>query len=167
MKIGAADIGTGARTVLTQIAADALQAEPDRVRVEIGDSALPMAGLAGVFFGGLKTSVGATDFELLQSLILLLLVYIGGINTVSGALLGGMFFAMFPVLQEHVSFLHSGSVQYLLTGLGAMSLGRNPNGVTGQLSNLGDRVRAALPGGLRVHEREPEREEVGLAGAPS
>ena len=42
----AADIGTGARTALTQIAADALEVAPERVRVEIGDSALP-AGAGG------------------------------------------------------------------------------------------------------------------------
>jgi branched-chain amino acid transport system permease protein len=123
-----------------------------------------MAGLAGAFFGGLKTSVGPGDFELLQSLIFLLLIYIGGINTVSGALMGGMFFAMFPVLQEHVSFLRSGSTQYLLTGLAAMSLGRNPNGVAGQLADLGDRVRALLRG--RRVTPTADGEEVRLAGAP-
>jgi xanthine dehydrogenase YagR molybdenum-binding subunit len=51
VKIGAADIGTGARTALTQIAADFLEVEPSRVRVEIGDSALPKAGLAGGSMG--------------------------------------------------------------------------------------------------------------------
>ena len=38
VQIAAADIGTGARTVLTQIAADALGVGPERVRMEIGDS---------------------------------------------------------------------------------------------------------------------------------
>src|SRR5581483_518349 len=47
VRIGAADIGTGARTVITQIAADALGAPFERLRVEIGDSALPFAWLAG------------------------------------------------------------------------------------------------------------------------
>jgi len=45
--IGAADIGTGARTVLTQIAADALSVAPERVELRIGDSALPRAPVAG------------------------------------------------------------------------------------------------------------------------
>src|SRR5205823_3071980 len=45
--IAAADIGTGARTALTQIAADALEAPLERVRVEIGDTALPRATVAG------------------------------------------------------------------------------------------------------------------------
>ncbi|NJQ00289.1 xanthine dehydrogenase family protein molybdopterin-binding subunit [Streptomyces zingiberis] len=47
VRIAAADIGTGARTVLTQIAADALGAPLDRVRVEIGASDLPPAPVAG------------------------------------------------------------------------------------------------------------------------
>jgi xanthine dehydrogenase YagR molybdenum-binding subunit len=51
VRVGAADIGTGARTVLTQIAADALGADPARVTVEIGDSALPYAMLAGGSMG--------------------------------------------------------------------------------------------------------------------
>src|SRR5579871_922415 len=45
--IAAADIGTGAWTVLTQIASDALEAPLERVRLEIGDSALPKAFGAG------------------------------------------------------------------------------------------------------------------------
>jgi xanthine dehydrogenase YagR molybdenum-binding subunit len=51
VSIGAADIGTGARTALTQIASDALGASPARVRVEIGDSALGSAPLAGGSMG--------------------------------------------------------------------------------------------------------------------
>jgi xanthine dehydrogenase YagR molybdenum-binding subunit len=51
VSVAAADIGTGARTALTQIAADALAAPPARVRVEIGDSALPVAPLAGGSMG--------------------------------------------------------------------------------------------------------------------
>jgi xanthine dehydrogenase YagR molybdenum-binding subunit len=47
VRIDATDIGTGAWTVLTQIAADALEVPPERVQLEIGDSALPKAGLAG------------------------------------------------------------------------------------------------------------------------
>lgn len=43
----ASDIGTGARTALTLIAADALGAAPDRVHVRLGDSDLVMAGIAG------------------------------------------------------------------------------------------------------------------------
>ncbi|MFC5745184.1 xanthine dehydrogenase family protein molybdopterin-binding subunit [Actinomadura rugatobispora] len=47
VRIAAADIGTGARTTLTIIAAEALGVEPSRVTVEIGDSDLPRATVAG------------------------------------------------------------------------------------------------------------------------
>ena len=47
VQIGAADLGTGAWTVLTQIAADALHVPPAQVHLEIGDSSLPVATVAG------------------------------------------------------------------------------------------------------------------------
>jgi xanthine dehydrogenase YagR molybdenum-binding subunit len=45
--VGAADIGTGARTVLTQIAADTLGVEPGMVDLRIGESTLGPAPVAG------------------------------------------------------------------------------------------------------------------------
>ncbi|MFC3994339.1 xanthine dehydrogenase family protein molybdopterin-binding subunit [Nocardiopsis sediminis] len=45
--IGATDLGTGAWTALTQIAADALRVPVGRVDLHIGDSALPWASVAG------------------------------------------------------------------------------------------------------------------------
>ncbi|MEV7073995.1 xanthine dehydrogenase family protein molybdopterin-binding subunit [Streptomyces sp. NPDC093990] len=47
VRINATDIGTGARTVLAQIAADALAVPLARVRTEVGRSDLPAASLAG------------------------------------------------------------------------------------------------------------------------
>ncbi len=47
VQIGAADIGTGTWTTLTQIAADALGCPVETVRLEIGDTAYPMASVAG------------------------------------------------------------------------------------------------------------------------
>jgi xanthine dehydrogenase YagR molybdenum-binding subunit len=47
VRIDATDVGTGARTVLTQIAADALDVPLERVHLEIGDSSLPQAFIGG------------------------------------------------------------------------------------------------------------------------
>ncbi|MEU6736942.1 xanthine dehydrogenase family protein molybdopterin-binding subunit [Streptomyces physcomitrii] len=47
VRINATDIGTGARTVLAQIAAAALETRVENVEVEIGRSDLPSASLAG------------------------------------------------------------------------------------------------------------------------
>ncbi|HEU5439294.1 MAG TPA: xanthine dehydrogenase family protein molybdopterin-binding subunit [Ktedonobacterales bacterium] len=49
--IAASDIGTGAWTALTQIAADALEVPVELVRLEIGDTALPRARGAGGSMG--------------------------------------------------------------------------------------------------------------------
>jgi xanthine dehydrogenase YagR molybdenum-binding subunit len=51
IRITASDIGTGARTVLTQIAAHTLEVPLERVHVEIGDSASGQAMLAGGSMG--------------------------------------------------------------------------------------------------------------------
>ena len=56
--IGAADIGTGTWTALTQIAADALGAPVEAVSLKIGDTAFPFASMAGGSSG--ITSWGST-----------------------------------------------------------------------------------------------------------
>ncbi|MFI2780982.1 xanthine dehydrogenase family protein molybdopterin-binding subunit [Streptomyces sp. ALB3] len=45
--VNATDIGTGARTVLAQIAASALDTPPEKVSIDIGSSDLPSASVAG------------------------------------------------------------------------------------------------------------------------
>jgi len=67
VRVGAADIGTGARTALTQIAADALGTTPANVHVEIGDSALPKAGVAGGSMG--TASWGTAVFRACKALL--------------------------------------------------------------------------------------------------
>ncbi|HEX6553199.1 MAG TPA: xanthine dehydrogenase family protein molybdopterin-binding subunit [Ktedonobacteraceae bacterium] len=64
--IAASDIGTGAWTILTQIAADALEVPLERVHVEIGDSILPRAPIAGGSMG--TTSWGAAIVEAARKL---------------------------------------------------------------------------------------------------
>jgi xanthine dehydrogenase YagR molybdenum-binding subunit len=66
VRIAASDIGTGAWTVLTQIAADALEVPLERVNVEIGDSALPRARSAGGSMG--TASWGSAIVEAAQQL---------------------------------------------------------------------------------------------------
>jgi xanthine dehydrogenase YagR molybdenum-binding subunit len=64
--IGAADIGTGTWTALTQIAADALQVPIDDVDLRIGDTALPVASIAGGSSG--ITSWGSAIVEAARQL---------------------------------------------------------------------------------------------------
>ena len=65
--IAATDIGTGARTALTQIAADTLGVPVERVRVDIGDSDLPRASVAGGSMG--TSSWGAAVAKACEELL--------------------------------------------------------------------------------------------------
>ncbi|MFF1924063.1 xanthine dehydrogenase family protein molybdopterin-binding subunit [Streptomyces sp. NPDC058221] len=51
VRVNAADIGTGARTAMTLVAADALEVDPDRIRMRIGDSDIGPAMIAGGSMG--------------------------------------------------------------------------------------------------------------------
>jgi xanthine dehydrogenase YagR molybdenum-binding subunit len=80
--IAASDIGTGAWTALTQIAADALEVPLERVHIEIGDSALPRAPIAGGSMG--TTSWGSAIVEAAHKLRARLHDEFGGIVPAEG-----------------------------------------------------------------------------------
>jgi len=89
VRIDATDIGTGAWTVLTQIAADALEVPPERVQLEIGDSSLPKAGLAGGSAG--TASWGWAIFDAASALRTRLREEYGGIVPADGLEASGAF----------------------------------------------------------------------------
>jgi len=99
-----------------------------------------LAGLSGALFGGLREIVSPNDFAALGSLMLLLALRIGGVNTITGALFGATTVAMFPSIQD--KFPDIPQLAFLLTGLAAISIGRDPDGVGGQISRIGERLRA-------------------------
>jgi branched-chain amino acid transport system permease protein len=101
-----------------------------RTKVTVFALSAGMAGFAGGLFGMLRTSVSADDFVLLISLNTFLLAMIGGITTVSGALIGGM---VLPFLDPNL--------QGMFIGVGAIAVSRLPNGFAGILYGLPDRVR--------------------------
>ena len=93
-----------------------------------------LAGLGGALYGGQQGLVGANDFKLLLSLTLLLLAVVWGIRTMSGMILAGLAFVLFPIIQDHVPSLRN--LIYLGTGLAAIGIGRNPNGAVGGTTPL-------------------------------
>ncbi|HEX6509715.1 MAG TPA: xanthine dehydrogenase family protein molybdopterin-binding subunit [Chloroflexota bacterium] len=82
VRIDATDIGTGAWTALTQITADALEVPPERVHLEIGDSSLPRAFVAGGSTG--TASWGWAIFDAAQKLRTRLHEEYGGIVPAGG-----------------------------------------------------------------------------------
>ncbi|MHB8464743.1 MAG: branched-chain amino acid ABC transporter permease [Acidimicrobiales bacterium] len=124
----AASATLGLNLTLTKVAVFALSAA--------------MAGVAGALYGGTQTIVGGTDFYYVQSLILFLMAYIGGVNTVSGALIGGMALgAVFPIVSPHLPHALQ-QLTYLGTGLGAVTIARQgPSGIVGLISGNIARLR--------------------------
>ena len=72
-----------------------------------------MAGFAGAFYGGLRGSAQTNDFLMFQSLPVLLMAVIGGITTVSGALIGGL---LLGLLQTQAATGPLAGAVFLFTG---------------------------------------------------
>jgi branched-chain amino acid transport system permease protein len=105
-----------------------------------------IAGVAGCLYGGVNGQVGPTDFEPLNSLVVLLLVSIAGICTVTGAFMGGLTFGLFKYDKFLNLFPRSarGNFPFIGAGLGAMGIGRNPMGWTSEFKWLGDIVHRVI-----------------------
>jgi len=91
-----------------------------------------VAGLGGALLGAMITQAGAIDFASEQSLPILLLAVIGGMATTSGALFGGMAYALVgSKLQAVVPGIPN--LQLGLTGLAGITVGMNPDGAVPQM----------------------------------
>lgn len=110
-------------------AAAALQVHLSRVRLATWAAAAALAGLGGALLGGVRTTVAAGEFAMVTSLPVLLLAVLGGITTLTGAVLGGLALARLPVLASQLPGLASAA--FLAAGLVAVVLGRLPEGVVG------------------------------------
>ncbi|MPY98115.1 MAG: inner-membrane translocator [Actinophytocola sp.] len=101
-----------------------------------------MAGIAGGLFAGLRGTIGASDFQVLASLPLLLLAVVFGVTSVTGAVLGGTGLMLLPVLQSTNPSL--AGLIFGLVGFGAVALGRDPNCLANRLFTLGRALRAQV-----------------------
>src|SRR3546814_18652480 len=98
-----------------------------------------MAGIAGALFAGVRSTIGATDFQFFNSLPLLLLLVVFGMPSVTGATPGGVGLVLLPVLQSEQPGL--AGLFFVLLGFVPVSLGRDPNGLDRQSDVRGQRVK--------------------------
>ena len=125
-------------------------------------SSSAIAGVGGALWGGVERQVTSLNFGYQLGLSLVLIVYIWGIASPSGALLGGLSLSVaFPQIAPHLPGRWS-QIGYILTGFGAISLGRNPNGSIGQISEAWQRLQRVLR-----HRTAPARgtRDAGWTGA--
>jgi branched-chain amino acid transport system permease protein len=107
-----------------------------------------IAGVAGSLFGGLAGTAGTVQFEKINNIVLFLFAMVGGITTVTGALIGGALFAVLPLVQSQ--FPEQKQLQGLVfaaVAAAAIALGRQPNGIAGLLFGRVAAWRQTLAGG--------------------
>jgi branched-chain amino acid transport system permease protein len=122
-------------------AAAALGIDVPRTKLLTFTLASAIAGLAGVLVGYTQTKLSVASFSVQMSLMYLAWAYLGGIASVSGALIGGCLVTgglVYTVLEQLFDF---GEYAVLVAGLAlVLTAVLNPRGIVG----LGADVRAAL-----------------------
>jgi branched-chain amino acid transport system permease protein len=112
-------------------------------RVGLFSLAAGIAGVGGGLVAGLRGTVSQQDFQALSGLLLLLLAVVCGATSMTGAFLGGLMLMLLPVLQSQFPAL--GGLEFLIIGVGAVSLGRDPNGLANLLFGAGRAIRRRIP----------------------
>lgn len=107
-----------------------------QARVVVFAASAAMAGAAGALFGGLRTSVSASDFSVFASLPVLLVAVLLGARTPAAALAAGMALALFPSLQRTLP--EATGFAYALLGVAAVAN-------SGRLARASSRPRRGAP----------------------
>jgi branched-chain amino acid transport system permease protein len=102
-----------------------------RTKVQVFALAAAIAGIGGFLLAGWKGTAGKDDFSVLtgalSALPVLLLVVVGGITVVSGAMIGALLLVAMPQIAADYPSLNNAMI--LLPGLAGITLGRNPDGI--------------------------------------
>ena len=115
----------------SQAACATLGLDVRRTKLAVFAISSAIAGLAGSLYGGLGFTASQLDFEPLYNVLLFLFAYVGGITTVTGALVGGLLFAALPFVQSE--YQEYAGLVFAVIAVGAVALGKQPNGLAGLL----------------------------------
>ena len=113
-------------------------------RVALFSMSAGIAGIGGALYAGMRGTVSTLDFQALSGLLLLLLAVVCGVTSMTGALLGGVLLMLLPVLQSQFPTL--GGLEFLIIGIGAVSLGRDPNGLSNLIFGVGRSIMRRVGG---------------------
>jgi branched-chain amino acid transport system permease protein len=121
-----------------------------------------IAGFAGALLGVFQGTATVQDFQMLNGLAYLLLLVVGGVAVVSGAVLGGTFLTLFtwlPSVLPTWAWLTTTSQWFsrLGPGLSGIGIGRQPSGV---IPTVGEDLRA------QNARKRAERAAKAAGGAP-
>ena len=94
-----------------------------------------MAGFAGGLLGMYRGTAGEMDFQMLVGIPFLLLLVVGGVGTVSGALLGGVSTVILLIVEQDqpnvifFGYRFFAALTRIGPGLAALGASRNPEGI--------------------------------------
>jgi branched-chain amino acid transport system permease protein len=140
----------------SQAACATLGLDVRRTKLAVFAIASAIAGLAGALYGGLGFTASQLDFEPLYGVLLFLYAYVGGITTVTGALIGGSLFAALPLVQSRQPEL--AGLVFAVIAVAAVALGRQPNGIAGLLFNYQGRSKRSAAAAAATSATTPARE---------
>jgi branched-chain amino acid transport system permease protein len=115
----------------SQAACATLGLDIRRTKLVVFASSAFVAGIAGALFGGLNSTAQTIQFDPINNIVLFLFAVVGGITTVTGALLGGALFALLPLVQSE--YAEWAGAVFASVAVVAIGLGRQPNGLAGML----------------------------------
>jgi branched-chain amino acid transport system permease protein len=121
-----------------------------------------IAGCAGALYGGMAGAVQGSQFDPVNSLVILLFAYVGGITTVLGAALAGLLFALLSYAEQ--TYPDAAGIVFMAVGAVAVGLGRQPNGIAGVVVDVGNSVRRAV--GRRETVVTPAPRPVAVGSGP-
>jgi len=101
------------------------------MRIGLFAGSAGIAGIGGALYAGLRGTTVSADFMYFQSLLLLAMAVIWGVTSVTGAVLGGVFMMYLPVAQSNNPSI--AGLLFVLVGVGAVVIGRDPNGLANKL----------------------------------
>jgi ABC-type branched-subunit amino acid transport system permease subunit len=117
----------------------------NRTKLSVYALSAAVAGLGGALLATYRQQVGTGDFTMLASLPVVLLLVIGGITTISGALFGGLASVALLAVQSvwNLSFLQT--LILIAPGLVAVGIGHTLNGAAPALGRALAGKRRTIP----------------------
>ncbi|MDQ1402789.1 MAG: branched-chain amino acid transport system ATP-binding protein livM [Actinomycetota bacterium] len=106
-----------------------------------------MAGVAGSMYGHVYMFVNNESFGFEKSLLLVIIVVVGGLGSRAGVIVSAFFYALFGVVLTHISWLHIFRGFDILIGAALLmyTVSRHPGGLAQAFQESRDRERRGTP----------------------
>ena len=109
-------------------------------KIALFSVATAIATFGGALYGSTLHTVTSDNFQYIESLFIVLIVYIWGVSTPGAALAGALSLSLAPQIAIHLPTRFT-AVTYFMTGFGALGLVLRPEGI---IASTGERFRELL-----------------------